>query len=155
MIIYSGGQTGVDRAGWDAAKFLGLKQTGWVPKGRLAEDGVISPEYECSETDSSDYVVRTEKNLVEAEATVILTFGTPTGGTLLTFDLCKQHNRPFILVDLDQINFEKGIANTLDFLKKQSPKTLNIAGPRASKGVDVYFKAKKFLITLLKDYLRN
>ena len=37
--IVSGGQTGVDRAGLEAAIALGLPYGGWVPKGRIAETG--------------------------------------------------------------------------------------------------------------------
>ena len=33
--IVSGGQTGVDRAGLEAAIALGLPYGGWVPKGRI------------------------------------------------------------------------------------------------------------------------
>lgn len=40
--ILSGGQTGVDRAGLDAATEAGLPLGGYVPKGRLAEDGQYS-----------------------------------------------------------------------------------------------------------------
>lgn len=34
--IVSGGQTGVDRGGLEAASSLGLSYGGWIPKGRLA-----------------------------------------------------------------------------------------------------------------------
>ena len=84
MIIWSGGQTGVDRAAWDAAMACGLKQDGWVPKGRLAEDGRISKRYQYRETESTEYIVRTEKNLRDADATLILCCGKPEGGTLAT-----------------------------------------------------------------------
>lgn len=37
--VVSGGQTGVDRAGLDAAIELGINHDGYAPKGRKAEDG--------------------------------------------------------------------------------------------------------------------
>ena len=40
--IISGGQTGADRAALDFAIKVDLPHGGWVPKGRLAEDGPIS-----------------------------------------------------------------------------------------------------------------
>ena len=43
--IVSGGQTGVDRAGLEAAIALGLPYGGWVPKGRIAEDGTVPLKY--------------------------------------------------------------------------------------------------------------
>ena len=39
--IVSGGQTGADRGGLDAAILLGVPHGGWCPKGRKSEDGVI------------------------------------------------------------------------------------------------------------------
>ena len=39
--VISGGQTGVDRAGLDAAVNAGIPIGGYCPKGRRAEDGVI------------------------------------------------------------------------------------------------------------------
>ena len=47
--IISGAQTGADRAALDAAIELGIPHGGWVPKGRLAEDGVIPPRYQLKE----------------------------------------------------------------------------------------------------------
>jgi hypothetical protein len=45
MLIVSGGQTGVDRAALDAAMALGLSCGGYVPRGRLAEDGRLPQRY--------------------------------------------------------------------------------------------------------------
>lgn len=43
--IVNGGQTGVDRAAPDSAMDLGIDASGWVPKGRLAEDGPLPTRY--------------------------------------------------------------------------------------------------------------
>ena len=79
--IVSGGQTGVDRAALDAALELGIAHGGWCPRGRLAEDGPIADRYGLRETASSDYAVRTEQNVVDSDATLILHRGPLTGGT--------------------------------------------------------------------------
>ena len=39
--IISGGQTGADRAALDVAFKLGIPHGGWIPKGRIAEDGPL------------------------------------------------------------------------------------------------------------------
>jgi len=73
----SGGQTGADRAGLDAAMEAGLPVGGYVPKGRLAEDGQVPDKYPMTETGSKDYKVRTKRNIIESD-------GTLKSGTALT-----------------------------------------------------------------------
>ncbi|MCD6446738.1 MAG: putative molybdenum carrier protein, partial [Candidatus Marinimicrobia bacterium] len=82
--IISGGQTGADRAGLDAAMELNIPVGGWCPKGRKSEDGPIDNKYPLQETTSGDYRVRTERNVKESDGTLIFTLGKPTGGTALT-----------------------------------------------------------------------
>ena len=47
--IISGGQTGVDRAALDVAMRLRIAHAGWIPKGRLAEDGALPPHYQMQQ----------------------------------------------------------------------------------------------------------
>ena len=69
--VVSGGQTGADRAALEVARELGLATGGWVPRGRLAEDGVIPERYEgLRETASEDVACRTKRNVRDADATV-------------------------------------------------------------------------------------
>lgn len=73
--VISGGQTGVDRAALDVALELGLPCGGWCPAGRRAEDGPIPARYPLTETAGADYVERTRRNVVEADATLVLCHG--------------------------------------------------------------------------------
>ncbi len=62
--IWSGGQTGVDRAALDVGRDLGIATCGWIPRGRLAEDGIIPDRYAgLRETESPDYAERTTRNV--------------------------------------------------------------------------------------------
>ena len=79
--IISGGQSGVDRAALDAAIRLGIPHGGWVPKGRLAEDGPLPETYSLRETPTAVYAERTEKNVVDSDGTLIISRGELTGGS--------------------------------------------------------------------------
>ncbi|MGA6926409.1 MAG: putative molybdenum carrier protein, partial [Desulfosarcina sp.] len=79
--IISGGQTGVDRAALDVALRLGIDHGGWLPKGRLAEDGVLPPHYMLEEMPTASLEARTEKNVQDSDGTLIISRGSPTGGT--------------------------------------------------------------------------
>jgi predicted Rossmann-fold nucleotide-binding protein len=80
----SGGQTGVDRAGLDAAMEAGIPVGGYCPKDRLAEDGTIPIRYPLTELTGGGYPARTEKNVMESDGTLSLNDGTLSGGTSLT-----------------------------------------------------------------------
>ena len=88
--IISGGQAGVDRAALDIALELGIECGGWCPKGRGAEDGRIGPKYPLLETGSEDPNVRTERNVRDSDATLIFTWGKPTGGTAYTIKMAEK-----------------------------------------------------------------
>ena len=99
--IISGGQTGADRGGLDAAIELEVPHDGGCPKGRKAEDGVIPDKYDLQETESGDYLDRAEANVVEADATVIFTYCPMQGGSLRTAEFCRKHGKPYCHVNLE------------------------------------------------------
>src|SRR6516162_5915243 len=98
--VVSGGQTGVDRAALDIALELGVPCGGWCPKGRLAEDGVIPDRCPLTETPTKRYPQRTEWNVRDSDATLILAAGKPTVGTKLTVEVCRRLGKPHLVVVL-------------------------------------------------------
>ncbi len=140
--IVSGGQTGVDRAGLDAAILMGLAHGGWCPRGRLAEDGRIPPEYRLEETRSADYPARTEQNVIDSDATLILYRGRLFGGTDLTCRLAAKHARPLLVVNLQN---EPGVSQVHRWLAKHDVRVLNVAGPRESSANGIRDQALEFL----------
>ena len=149
--IISGGQTGVNRAAFDAAISLGLKHGGFCPKGRVAEDGIIPVEYKMDEMDTKEYSARTMKNVQCSDGTLILHQGEITGGTALTDEFCKIKKKPLLIINiLDE--FKEIRVNFSRWLETNTISILNIAGPRESEG-QIYKKAKDLLIRLLKDHV--
>ncbi len=78
--IISGGQTGADQAALDVAIKLDISHGGWIPKGRLTEDGPLPDKYKLQEMPTSSYPKRTEKNILDSDGTLILSHGKLTGG---------------------------------------------------------------------------
>jgi hypothetical protein len=146
MHLISGGQTGVDRGALDAALELGIPHGGWCPRGRLAEDGRIPDRYQLRETDSTDYAVRTQQNVVQSNATLILCRGRISGGTELTLRLAQQHGRPNLVVDLEQ---PPDTAKVRRWLGEHGVETLNVAGPRESQSPGIRVAAHEFLVRVL------
>jgi hypothetical protein len=136
--IISGGQTGADRAALDAAIVTATPHGGWVPKGRRAEDGVLADHYKLREMTSWQYRDRTEKNILESNGTVIITYGELTGGSALTEALAIRHNRPCLLLNLEHIAIKKAVTSLRRWQEEHLITTLNVAGPRASGEPRIY-----------------
>lgn len=131
--IVSGGQTGADRAALDVALELGLETGGWVPHGRRAEDGAIPSRYDgLIETESRDYRQRTKLNVRDSDATLIVCFGAPTGGTALTVELARELHRPLLVLDLEGLGQAEAVSLVREWLDDAMPRILNVAGPRLS-----------------------
>ncbi len=154
ITIISGGQTGVDRAALDAAIALGVPHGGWCPAGRLAEDGTLPARYLLTETRSRDYSVRTERNVRDSDATLILTWGPPSGGTAYTIECAIRMNRPYLVVDMEGESADP--ARAAHWMLDRDIGALNVAGPRESSrpGV-VHSTAMRFLIALLEALLHQ
>jgi predicted Rossmann-fold nucleotide-binding protein len=144
--IVSGGQTGVDRAALDAAIRHGISHGGWCPKGRRAEDGTIPRHYLLRETASSNYPERTEKNVVDSDATLILNQGTLDGGSLFTWELARHYRKPRFLIDLDGV-VDSALIRT--WIVESAVRVLNVAGPRESKRPGIYLLSAAVLDRLL------
>jgi hypothetical protein len=145
--IVSGGQTGVDRAALDAAIELGIQAGGWCPRGRRAEDGPIEGRYLLRETPSRSYSQRTEWNVRDSDATLILSRGNMSGGTRLTAQLAGRYGRPLQVLDL---NTEPDPEKAREWLRVQAVRVLNIAGPREEGAPGIHAESFSFLRRLLK-----
>jgi hypothetical protein len=140
--IISGGQTGVDRAALDVAMELGIPCGGWCPKGRRAEDGRIPEHYPLQEASSKEYPVRTRLNVEDSDGTLVLTSGSPKGGTALTLKLAQQLHKPFLLIDLAR---DAAPSVFRLWLQKNHILILNVAGPREGESSGIYGQASAFL----------
>lgn len=136
--IVSGGQTGVDRAALDAAIKLGIPHGGWVPRGRLAEDGPLPEIYAVRETASAVHAERTEKNVIDSDGTLIISRGRISGGTRFTRETAAKHGRPWLHIDLDRTAAFRAAIMIMEWLAHHRIQVLNVAGPRASKDPRIY-----------------
>ncbi|MDH3328229.1 MAG: putative molybdenum carrier protein [Desulfobulbaceae bacterium] len=148
MKIISGGQTGADRAALDAAIKMGIPHGGWLPRGRKTEDGPLPKRYALRELDSDNYKKRTEKNVTASDGTLIVAYGPLNGGTALTESLTIKHDRPCLVLDLEEISPVQAVEATRKWLMEKRISILNVAGPRASGEPRIYKAVKKLLLAL-------
>ena len=147
----SGGQTGVDRAGLDFAISAGLLYGGWCPHGGWAEDhetppGILDRYPLLKETPSDDPDQRTEWNVRDSDATLIITRSSAdvvSAGTELTERFASRFQRPCLVVDVAA----EGAPEAIEEMRRSLPDrpTLNVAGPRESEAVGIYHQAREVL----------
>lgn len=146
MVIVSGGQTGVDRAALDAARHVGLECAGWCPRGRWAEDGPLAPDYPLVETPEADPAQRTAWNVRDSDATLLLLEDELAGGTQLTLHWALRWQKPCALM---VIHLAEAATLITDWLHRQQPLRLNIAGPRESECPGIYARSYRLLTQVL------
>lgn len=147
--IVSGGQTGVDQGSLAAALDYGAPCGGWCPERRQSEDGAIPATYPVDELPGEGYAGRTLRNVQDSEGTAILFCGTLEGGTQLTETYCIAESRPYILIDASTITRTDAVEALVCFIGANNIRTLNVAGPRASKWPDAHVYARTLLAAVL------
>jgi hypothetical protein len=147
--IISGGQTGADRAALDFAIKHKIPHGGWVPKGRIAEDGPLPKKYKLTEMPTDSYQKRTEMNVIGSDGTIIFSHGNLTGGSAYTRTMAKRHNKPYLHIDLDETDILQASLMILEWIDEREIKALNVAGPRASKDTKIYEKVMDVLKNVL------
>lgn len=158
IVVRSGGQTGADRAALDAAREAGVRICGWCPQGGWAEDmpdppGLRAIYPELAEAASPDPIVRTEWNVRDADATLIVC---PEGivlgsGTAATLEFAQQLGKPYFVSDGHDFEVVRTWIEKL--ADEHDNLNLNVAGPRESGSPSVYELTRNLVRQLLRCVL--
>jgi hypothetical protein len=143
--IVSGGQAGADQAGLDVAIKLGIPHGGWIPKGRLTEDGPLPEHYQLQEMATDSYPKRSEQNVIDSDGTLLISHGKLTGGSDFTRKMAEEHNKPWLHLDMENMSFSYASRMLQSWIIDNGIKVLNVAGPRASKDPKIYDATVKIL----------
>jgi len=157
--IISGAQSGVDRTALDFAIKYYIPHGGWIPKGRIAEDGPLPDKYQLQEMPTTSYPKRTEQNVIDSDDTLIFSRGKPTGGTKYTGKMVQKHKKQLIHIDLNLETSYDAAYRILSWIEYNHINILNVAGSRASKDPAIYIDIFKILDMAYKihtvDQIRN
>ncbi len=147
LTLVSGGQTGVDRAALEVGVALGVPVSGWVPAGRMAEDGPIPSHFAgLCETATADPAERTRLNVEESDALVVITRGPTRGGTRLALEVARGLGRPVLVLDLAEVGEREAARALRGWLAERAfVRRLNVAGPRESEVPGIGMAARRVL----------
>ena len=154
--IISGGQTGADQAALDVAIKLGIPHGGWIPKDRKEEDGIIPEKYRLYEMPFTSHTGRTEKNVLESNATLIISYGELTGEPALARKLAMKNGRNWLNIDLNMTPVVQAVSIISSWIRLYKIEILNVTGPRASKEPKIYqdtmnLLEKALCVNIIKD----
>jgi len=148
--IISGGQTGADQGALDGAISCGFPYGGTIPAGRKTETGILPRSYKMHELNSSHYADRTEQNVRDGDATLILSNGPLTGGSALTEKIAQRLDKPYLHVDFSNSDPDRATAVVSAWVERFSIQTLNVAGPRGSSDPRIYNLTRDLIISLIE-----
>ena len=148
--LISGGQTGADRAALDIALKFDIPHGGWVPEGRLAEDGRLPDKYKIKEMPTDSYSARTEQNVIDSDGTVIFSHGKPAGGSDYTREMALKHGKQLLGIDLNLTTSFDAAPLIVSWIQLRRIKILNVAGPRASEDAGIYYDVFRILAMVIQ-----
>jgi hypothetical protein len=144
--VISGGQTGADRAGLEAARKLGIVTGGIAPKGFLTEKGkdiTLGTVFGLMEDQSTDYVKRSKLNVDHSDGTIAfrIQYSHGTDNTIGyaqtkkwkkgTIQTMKNGYKPICCIT-NVKNKKKAIEDIKKFIRENKIKCVNICGHRQS-----------------------
>jgi hypothetical protein len=136
--IISGGLAGVEIAALDVAIKLGIPQEGWAYKGRKTEEGVLSDQYNVREIANPSFYERIEKNIIDADGTVILTFGQLLIVSKEIAELARKHGKPCLHVKLIDCSRSHAIASIRKWMTDHEVETVYFTGSKPIAAPNVY-----------------
>lgn len=144
--IISGGQTGVDRAGLEVAKSLGIETGGTAPLGYRTQTGpdlTLRDEFGLVESPAWQYQPRTLENVKNSDGTVL--YGDMTSpGCKLTIRYCIAQGKPYIT--------NPSVNQLVTWFKTHNIQTLNVAGNRLNTNPRAAAVCRNYLTASIQKF---
>ena len=123
----------MELAALDAAIKLDIPHEGWCYKGRKTEDGVLEDKYHVKEIDTPSYFERLEKNIINSEGTVVLSYGQLVMGNKAVKDITDKCNKPHLYVNLSKHPFNHAISSIRKWMTNHAIETVYFTGSKSGR----------------------
>lgn len=166
--IVSGGQTGADRAGLEAAHALGIATGGWAPPGFMTSSGsdlALRDVFHLDEITMKGplarmYIERSKRNVDMADGTLAFRLYS-SAGTDKTIQYCSSGRweqwkhmpstyKPILVIT--QLDDTRNAEHIQRFISENNIKILNIAGHRGSRDSAFFISVNTLLQEALKMF---
>lgn len=155
--VISGGQTGADQAGVEAAKRAGLDYGGTMPRGFLTLDGLrpdFATLYKMQEHSSDKYPPRTTQNVRESDGTVRFAVDWNSYGERRTLaEIRKKHKRSGLseqhYIDVDVLDPIEP-AEVASWVREHNIRVLNVAGNSERSAPGIFEAVVEYLLEVFR-----
>ena len=155
MKIISGGQTGADQAGLEAAINVGFETGGTAPKDYrtlIGSNYDLKEIYKLDESESFNYADRTYENVKNSDGTLRLAYNFSSRGEKCTLKAIRKYTKPYYDIDLSDTIDPTVVAK---WIVGHGIKVLNIAGNADYGGGSVvHDKCVKYLNKVFNEVKR-
>jgi len=128
--IISGGLPGVELAALYAAIKLGIPHGGWTYKSRKTVNDPLREQYNLKEIANPSYFERLEKNIIDSDGTVILTYGQLVRGSITTKNLAEKYNKPCLHVSLNECTLSHAVSSIRKWMDKNEIEEIFFTGSK-------------------------
>jgi hypothetical protein len=152
--VISGGQSGSDQGGLEAAEKAGLKRGGYIPNGFVTEDGSdpdLARRHNLIETSSPFYPPRTYANARWADGTIRFAKDFTSPGEVCTLNAITLYKKPWIDVNIEN---PRPVSEVVNWLRENKIETLNVAGNRESTAPGIHDFVVEYLGKVFAEVLK-
>jgi hypothetical protein len=143
--IISGGLPGVELAALYAAIKLGIPHGGWTYKSRKTKNGALREQFNLKEIANPSYFERLEKNIIDSEGTVILTYGQLIRGAIATKNLAGKYNKPCLLLQLNEFTFGQAVSSIRKWMDKNAIEKIFFTGSKPIASPNIHQEVIKII----------
>jgi hypothetical protein len=147
--IISGGQSGAEKAALDTAKKFNLDHGGSLIFGKKSEHDSFSEVYQLNDIETENRSKKIEQNIIDSDATLIISHGLLTGLSLITQKIASRLNKSWCHIDLMEMDEFEGAVILHEFIDDNDIEVLNVAGPNASQDPFIYRSVKSIIETFI------
>ena len=136
--IISGGQPGVEIAALDAAIRLDIPHEGWAFERKRAKEGAWPEQYNLKTIDQPSYHLRLEKNIIDSDGIVILTYSQLVIGAKIIKDLAGKNQKPCLYIDLTECSIDHSISSIRKWIASHNIEAVYFTGSKPVGESNIY-----------------
>lgn len=115
---------------------------------------MIADRYPLCETPEADPAQRTDWNVRDSDATLVLLRATPSGGTAYSLECARARKRPVRVMRLADEASDAELETLARWIDDHAIRVLNVAGPRESQAPGIQAEGRELVSRLLRTRTR-